>query len=143
MFQLIRLFRKKKPVDAIVEGEFLWCIVGNIVDKHYYGEEKEIKSGTKHFRPGAKVYCIPEFGGIAHEQIRVVGRPRNSNSFISVIIPTKRIKKFRLQKVYSPTVFELISEYHIYRVNNTYRLSYEELSEIMELLATYTEEIQD
>ena len=125
-----------------MEGEFLWCIVGNIVDRHYYGEEKEIRSGTKHFRPGAKVYCIPESWGNAHESIRVIGRPRNSAKMIDVIIPTKHIKHFRLQKVYSPTLFDMIAAHSIYRVSNNYRLSYDELHKIMEVLKHYTEEVQ-
>ena len=35
--------------------EFRFILVGNIIDKHYYGENKEIRSGTKHLRAGAKV----------------------------------------------------------------------------------------
>ncbi len=56
---LFKWIFKRKEIDqndnALVEGEFLWCIVGNIVDDHFYGEQKKIKSGTKQFRPGAKV----------------------------------------------------------------------------------------
>jgi len=144
---MIKLFnwlwnRKQNEVkgDAIVEGEFLWCIVGNIVGEHFYGEHKEIKSGTKHFRPGAKVYCIPEFGGIAHESIPVIGKPRGSRAMINIVIPTKRIKNFRLQKVYSNSLFDKISEQSIYRVNKSYRLSINELQDIMTVLKTYTEE---
>ena len=34
------------PTDA--EGKYyIECIVGNIIDKHYWGEQKEIRSGTK------------------------------------------------------------------------------------------------
>ncbi len=142
---LFKWIFKRKEIDqndnALVEGEFLWCIVGNIVDDHFYGEQKEIKSGTKHFRPGAKVYCIPEFGGMAHETIRVIGKPRGSIRMINVIIPTKRIKNFRLQKVYSDSLFEKISEQTPYRVNNSYRLSKKELVDILEIVKTYTEEI--
>ncbi|PTB97028.1 hypothetical protein C9994_04685 [Marivirga lumbricoides] len=39
--------------------ESIWCLVGNIINEHYYGEEKEIRRRTKHLRPGAKVYCFP------------------------------------------------------------------------------------
>lgn len=145
---MIKLFRglfKSKRFDqndyALVEGEFLWCIVGNIVGDHFYGEQKEIKSGTKHFRPGAKVYCIPEFGGMAHETMRVIGKPRGSKGLINVIIQTKRIKNFRLQKVYSDSLFEKISKLSPYRVNNTYRLSKKELVEVLDVIKTYTEEI--
>ena len=53
--------------------EFEFCLVGNIIDKHYYGENKEIKHGNKQFRSGAKVYIFPEFGGMGHENIKVIG----------------------------------------------------------------------
>ncbi|MEL6660287.1 MAG: hypothetical protein AAFR36_27725, partial [Bacteroidota bacterium] len=84
------------------DSEF--CIVGNIVDKHFYGEEKEVKSGTKHFRPNAKVYCFPEFGGAAHENMLVIGQPRKSRKLIKVVILTKRIKNFRLKAIYKPSI---------------------------------------
>lgn len=142
MIKLFNWFRNRSKVnvksDAIVEGEFLWCIVGNIVDEHFYGENKEVKRGTKHFRPGAKVYCIPEFGGMGHESIRVIGKPRGNSAMINIVIPTKRIKNFRLQKVYSNSLFDRISEQSIYRVNNTYRLSIKELNDTLTVIKAYT-----
>ena len=36
-----------------------WCLVGNIVEAHKYGEEIEVRFGTKQFRSGAKVYLAP------------------------------------------------------------------------------------
>ena len=38
------------------EKKWVWCLVGNIVENHEYGESKERIIGTKHFRLGAKVY---------------------------------------------------------------------------------------
>ncbi len=55
-----------------------YILVGNIIDKHYYGEEKTIKSGTKQFRAGAKVYLFPEYGGMGHETMPIYGLPRKS-----------------------------------------------------------------
>ena len=40
-----------------------WCLVGNIVDKRFYGEEHEIKSGIKLFLPSTKVYIAPHQWG--------------------------------------------------------------------------------
>ena len=36
-----------------------WCLVGNIIEKHPYGEEHEIRYGSKHFSGGTKVYIAP------------------------------------------------------------------------------------
>jgi hypothetical protein len=139
--KILGIFRRKKSIDAIAEGEFLWCIVGNIVDKHHFGELKEIRRGTKHFSPGTKVYCIPEYGSTAHDRMRVIGKPRTSNSMINVIIETSRIKNFRLQKVYSPTLFDKITDHSMYRINNNYRISFEELNRISNWLGELTEEL--
>ena len=82
-----KIGNEPKKMEDSTESEF--CIIGNIVDKHFYGEQKEIRRGTKHFRPNAKVYCLPEFGGMGHETMVVVGVPRKSKRFIKIAIPTK------------------------------------------------------
>lgn len=129
------LFFKQKSKEALVEGEFLWCIVGNIVETHYSKETNELKKGSKHFRPGAKVYCIPEFPGCAHDSIRVIGKPRKQKAMINIIISTKLITNFRLQKVYSPTLFDKISEHHMYKRRfDGNRLQYKELEGILHSL---------
>ena len=38
------------------EHEWRWCLVGTIVETPEFGEEHEIRHGTKHFPPGAKVF---------------------------------------------------------------------------------------
>ncbi len=38
-----------------INYDWRWCLVGNIVDKRFYGEEHEIKSGIKLLSPGTKV----------------------------------------------------------------------------------------
>lgn len=45
-----------------------WCLVGNVVEERPCGEGgKEIRRGTRHFAPGAKVHCLPavfsKYGG--------------------------------------------------------------------------------
>jgi len=67
------------------EREFEYCLVGNIVEKRYFGENKEIKRGTKHFRGGAKVYIFPQFGGCGHENIEVIGLQRKAKSYFEVL----------------------------------------------------------
>ena len=70
------------------EREFEYCMVGNIVEQRYFGQAKEIRQGTKHFRGGAKVYIFPEYGGMGHENIRVIGLPRKRYKTINIIIQT-------------------------------------------------------
>jgi hypothetical protein len=32
-----------------------WCLVGNVVEKHPFGDAEEILGGSKQFTPGTKV----------------------------------------------------------------------------------------
>lgn len=88
-----------------------YCIVGNIIGEHYWGEQKEIKSGTKHFSAGTKVYCILMYGGMGHENIRVLGKLRKSFRMIDVIINRKYITNFRMQKVYAQRIIAFINKH--------------------------------
>ena len=66
---------KEKPIQ---EQNWQWCLVGNIVAEHEYGEDREIRWGNKQFRPGAKVFINLVYGGMGHERILVIGTPRHS-----------------------------------------------------------------
>lgn len=90
---------------------FIECIVGNIIDKHYSGEQKIILRGTKHFRPGAKVYCIFMYGGMGHERVRVLGKPRKDSRMIDIVMSTNHIKNLRYQKVYDLKVISFINKH--------------------------------
>jgi len=85
---------------------FIWCLVGNIVEKHEYGENHEIKYGTKHFSRNTKVYCFKERKG--NYNIKVIGLHRKSRKYTCIIMPLKLITNWRLQKVYSPVVLKLM-----------------------------------
>lgn len=97
---------KKNPDEV----PFVWSLVGNIVWDHPYGEEKEIRRGTKHFSPGAKVYCFPVQWGDGYRKIKVIGRPRGTTRYIFVVISSARVTNWRLDKVYAPHVKRLMLE---------------------------------
>ena len=105
--------------------EFRFILVGNIIDKHYYGENKEIRSGTKHFRAGAKVYLFPEYGGTEHASMPVYGLPRKSWKKIKVAIRLVMIKNVRVKKTFDLKLIEMITDTHIYAYlgNNEDRLN--------------------
>lgn len=91
--------------------EYCTCIVANIIGKYHWGQDKEIKNGTKHFRPGAKVYCVFMYGGMGHDSVRVLGKPRKASRFIDVVIRTCYIKNCRLQKTYDPKVLAFLKKH--------------------------------
>ncbi|MBS1738516.1 MAG: hypothetical protein JSS98_18190 [Bacteroidetes bacterium] len=95
-------------------AEFRYILVGNIIDKHYYGEDKEIKSGTKQFRADAKVYLLPEYGGMGHENMPVYGLPRKSWKKIKIVIRPVMIKNVRVKKTFDPKMIEMATDNHFY-----------------------------
>ena len=84
--------------------EWCWSLVGNIVNEHRFGEEKDIKSGTKHFSAGTKVYLAPSSWGDGYERIHVIGLGRGKRRFIEIVMQRKYIENFRIQKVYKPAI---------------------------------------
>lgn len=83
-----------------------WCLVGNIVEEHAFGEAREIKYGTKQFSPGAKVFIAPAQWGDGYEKVVVIGLPRHGRGYIEVITQSKYIEHVRLKKVYQPAVIK-------------------------------------
>lgn len=108
--------------------EFVWSLVGNIVDEHEFGEEKEIRRGTKHFSPGTKVYCIPEFGGLGHERITAIGIPRKSSRNIKVVLPSKLITNWRTKKVFHRHILALLTDNWNWRDNEKSKKEAEEFA---------------
>ncbi|MDF2190062.1 hypothetical protein [Paraflavitalea sp. CAU 1676] len=100
------LSRKKEDDDT-----FHWCLVGNIVEEHTWGEKKELKRGTKVFVAGAKVYCYPVAWGDGYEKIRVTGMHRKRKKYITIIIASKLITNWRLQQAYKPAVLKELKEW--------------------------------
>lgn len=86
--------------------QWRWCLVGNIVESHEYGEAHAIRIGTKQFAPNAKVYLAPAQWGDGYEKVPVIGKPRHRRKIIEVVMRRKYITHYRLQKVFQPAVLE-------------------------------------
>lgn len=83
----------------------VWCMVGNIVDQRPYGPGgREQRSGTKHFRSGAKVYCFPPLWGDGYEKIKVIGHHRKSNQLVTMVIQSKWVQNRRAKLIYNPEI---------------------------------------
>ena len=97
-----------------INYDWRWCLVGNIVDKRFYGEEHEIKSGIKLLSPGTKVYIAPHQWGDGGDKLVVLGKPRHKNGFIECIIKREQICNWRLKKIYPSRVLNRMncSKYH-------------------------------
>lgn len=145
LFQIIKIkfFGKKETIPEFDRSEECEkCIIGNIVDKHFYGSIKEIRRGTKHFRPNTKVYCLPEFPGMAHETMVVVGLHRKSKRLIKIAIPTKRVKNFRLKNIYKPVIIGHIKENWFYEGWRREKPYVNDVQEFIAYLNSLTEEVE-
>jgi hypothetical protein len=87
-----------------------WCLVGNIVEEHAFGESKEIRRGTKHFTPGTKVYCLPPQWGDGYEKVVAVGICRRSRRWITVVMSRELITNWRPRQVYKPAVLRRLRD---------------------------------
>ena len=103
----------KQETEKQNTHQWRWCLVGNIAESHEYGENQEIRIGTKQFMPGAKIYLAPAQWGDGYEKVVVIGKPRRKRSFIEIVMRRKYITDYRLQKVFRPAVLERMekSEY--------------------------------
>lgn len=99
--------QKKRMHIYSERPEWIWCLVGNVVDWHRVGPDGHLERGTKHFRPGTKLYCMPPAWGDGYERAYVVGRHRNGG-LRCVVMGVSLIENFRLKKVYSPSVIRAI-----------------------------------
>jgi hypothetical protein len=93
-----------RPKPIIDDIEWIWCLVGNIVDEHPYGDEPIIKHGTKQFAPNTKVYCFPPQWDNGYKRFEVIGKSRKRDTLITIILRSERIENFRLAHVYDPFV---------------------------------------
>lgn len=103
---VLRLKADRRTIPG--QPGFIWCLVGNIADIQRTGEDGKIRTGTKHFSPGTKVFCFPAQWGDGYESIRVIGLHRRSRRRICIIINSKGVTNWRLQKVYNPQIIEMM-----------------------------------
>jgi hypothetical protein len=104
-----RLNAHESRHDTTERQNSQWCLIGNIVDERPYSEGGlERRRGTKHFAPGAKVYCLPVQWGDGYDQIIVIGRHRGSKHFKTMIISSSWVTNCRAKVVYNPEVLRRI-----------------------------------
>jgi hypothetical protein len=94
------------------EPESCWTAVANIVREQPYGPGgAEIRFGTKHFAPGAKVYIIDWFPGTC-ERITIVGLHRKAKQLITIVLDVKLVENLRVKVCYAPAVLAKIRHHY-------------------------------
>jgi len=84
--------------------DYIWCLVGNVKES----SEENASRETKHFKAGAKVYCLPPVWGERYEKIYVIGLPWNKFREVKVTISSGNIVNWRKQKVYDKHIIQLM-----------------------------------
>ena len=119
---LRRLFRgaprAAEPASAAAPAEGddangpVWCVVANVVRERRCGPGgAEVRRGTKHFAPGAKVHVFRFYWGMGGEAVTVVGRHRKSRRYVTITMRAARLANRRAELAYSPHVIGQILEY--------------------------------
>lgn len=88
------------------EVEPEWALVANVVNERLFGPNGDVRSGTKHFVPGAKVYYHYGYWGMGGEQIMVTGHHRGSKKLVSVVMARRHLHNWRAKLVYKPAILK-------------------------------------
>lgn len=87
---------------------FIWCLVANVAGSNHEGGDIVPDLGTKHFAPGAKLFCFPYSAG---DRIRVLGRHRGGGPrLVKMVISPKDLVDWRAQKIFRPDVQSLMMD---------------------------------
>lgn len=79
----------------------VWCAAAKVVEERRVGPGGgEVRRGTRHFAPGAKVYCAPLSYGPDH--LIVVGHHRGSHRYATLVVRRRWLTDWRVELVYSP-----------------------------------------
>ena len=111
--QVIASVRGSSNADAELheETDRDWCAVANIVAVRKGGPEgTEIRNGTKHFAPNAKVYVVDYFWGMGGENVTVIGHHRKSRRLITIVIASKFLVRWRVAAIYNPAIARRIAK---------------------------------
>ncbi|MEU9192506.1 hypothetical protein [Streptomyces hundungensis] len=92
------------------DGPLAWCLVANVGRETSHGEGGlEIRSGLRHFSPGALVWLTPPLWGDGGERMRVTGRRRNNRwHYVSVVIRTWHLENYRVKGIYAPSLLSAV-----------------------------------
>ncbi|MCE2997456.1 MAG: hypothetical protein ACK5RG_12605 [Cyclobacteriaceae bacterium] len=75
------------------ELTFIWCLVANIST-----------DDSSRFKKGTKVYLYPPLWGDGYQSIKVIGKDRETNKFMEIIVNEKRLSAYKVVKVTKPDI---------------------------------------
>lgn len=104
-----------EPPQPVDDPGPSWCAVANVVEDRPYGPGGvEIRHGSRHFAPDAKVYLVMGYWGMGGENVTVVGRHRGSRRFVMLDIRSDYLRNWRTELAYSPFVTRALAAHGEY-----------------------------
>ena len=78
---------------------WIWCLTATVRAENVIGEDKRLVHGTRHFRPGTKVFLHPPHWD---DRVAAIGVPRYTNKYVRIVMSTHKLENFSLEKVSNP-----------------------------------------
>lgn len=83
--------------------EWIWILTARVKHQNYSKKSKRFLEGTRHFKGGTKVYmAISNWD----ERVFVIGIPRYSESYTSIVMDLNKLEDFRLEKLYKQEIIK-------------------------------------
>lgn len=109
--------RRSRLILGCVETEQApllgYCLVANVAEETAHGEGGlELRSGIRHFAPGAKVWVLPAQWGDGGEKLLVAGYHRGTRGrrgYVRIVVPRRHLTNFRVRGIYSPALLETLT----------------------------------
>lgn len=78
---------------------WIWCLTATVRAENVIGEDKRLVHGTRHFRPGTKVFLHPPNWD---DRVAAIGIPRYTDKYVRVVMDIHKLENFSLEKVSNP-----------------------------------------
>jgi hypothetical protein len=85
-----------------------WCVCANVKPEAY---GNATSAGTRQFRAGALLWCLPPRWGDGYERITVIGHRRGSVRLFAMVMPSDRLTNWRAKVAYRPAVLRRLAEF--------------------------------
>ena len=78
---------------------WIWCLTATVRAENVIGEDKWLVHGTRHFRPGTKVFLHPPNWD---DRVAAIGIPRYTDKYVRVVMSVRKLEHFSIEKVSNP-----------------------------------------
>ena len=107
-FALNGHFIMSMPQGVLPHERASFCFA-TVRDENVIGEDKRLVRGTRHFRPGTKVFLHPPNW---EDRVAAIGIPRYTNKYVRIVMSVRKLEHFSLEKVSDPELVAALQYPH-------------------------------